>query len=54
MVFLTIKTVLSHEGIGEDNTDLSIDYGDYLLKYKKISKKEYDKKQQEAQDLLKG
>ena len=54
IVFLTIKTVLSHEGIGEDNTDLSIDYGDYLLKHKKITKKEYDKKQQEAQVLLKG
>ena len=54
IVFLTIKTVLSDEGIGEDNTDLSIDYGDYLLKHKKITKKEYDKKQQEAQVLLKG
>ena len=54
IIFLTIKTVLSHNGIGEDETDLSIDYGEYLLKYKKITKKEYDKKQREAKDLLKG
>lgn len=54
IVFLTIKTVLNHEGIGEDNTDLSIDYGDYLLKHKKITKKEYDLKQQEAMNILKG
>lgn len=42
-IFLTIKTVLSKEGIGEDGGDLSIDYGDYLLKHKRITKKEYDK-----------
>ena len=53
-VFLTIKTVLKREGIGEDGGDLSIDYGDYLLKYKRVTKKEYDKKQQEAKDLLNG
>ena len=54
IVFLTIKTVLSHEGIGEDGTDLSIDYGDYLLKYQKITKKQYEKKQEEAKKILKG
>lgn len=53
-IFLTIKTVLSKEGIGEDGGDLSIDYGDYLLKHKRITKKEYDKKQEEANDLLNG
>lgn len=54
IVFLTIKTVLSHKGIGENNTDLSIDYGDYLLKHNKITKEEYDKKQAKANDLLNG
>lgn len=54
IIFLTVKTVLSRKGIGEDETDLSIDYGDYLLKYKKITKKEYDNKQKEAKDLLNG
>ena len=54
VIFLTIKTVLKREGIGEDGGDLSIDYGDYLLKYNRVTKKEYDAKQQEAKDLLKG
>ncbi len=53
VIFLTIKTVLKREGIGEDGGDLSIDYGDYLLKHKRVTKKEYEKKQQEAKDLLK-
>ncbi len=54
VIFLTIKTVLKREGIGEEGGDLSIDYGDYLLKHKRVTKKEYDKKQQEAKDLLNG
>lgn len=51
--FLTIFTVLKREGIGEEGGDLSIDYGDYLLKYKRVSKKEYDLKQKEAKNILK-
>ncbi len=54
IVFFTIKTVLTHKGIGDDDTDLSIDYGDYLLKHKIITNKEYAKKQEEANDLLNG
>lgn len=53
VIFLSIKTVFKREGIGEDGGDLSIDYGDYLLKHKRVTKKEYDKKQQEARELLK-
>lgn len=52
VILLTIKTVLKREGIGEDGGDLSIDYGDYLLKHKRVSKKEYDKKQIEAKKIL--
>ena len=52
VIFLTIKTVLKREGIGEDGGDLSIDYGDYLLKHKRVSKKEYDKKQKEAIEII--
>lgn len=52
VILLTIKTVLKREGIGEDGGDLSIDYGDYLLKHKRVTKKEYDKKQNEARKLL--
>lgn len=51
-IFRTVKTVLKREGIGEDGGDLSIDYGDYLLKHKRITKKEYDLKQKEARELL--
>lgn len=53
VIFKTIKTVFKREGIGEDGGDLSIDYGDYLLKHKRVTKKEYDKKQEEAKELLK-
>lgn len=52
VILLTIKTVLKREGIGEDGGNLSIDYGDYLLKHKRVSKKEYDKKQIEAKKIL--
>ena len=52
IIFMTIITVFKREGIGEDSSDLSIDYGDYLLKQKRISKKEYDIKQQKAKDIL--
>lgn len=54
VILLTIKTVLKREGIGEDGGDLSIDYGDYLLKTKRISKKYYELKQREANNLIKG
>lgn len=49
----TVTTVLKSEGIGEDGGDLSIDYGDYLLKHKRVTKKEYNKKQKEAKEILK-
>ena len=51
-IIFTIKTVFKREGIGEEGTDLSVDYGDYLLKQKRITKREYDEKQKEARDLL--
>lgn len=54
IIFLTIKTVLKRDGIGEDGGDLSMDYGDYLIKQKRISKKEYNDKQKYATDLING
>ena len=54
IIFLTIKSVLKSEGIGEDGGDLSIDYGDYLLKHKRITRKEYDTKQEVAKRILRG
>ena len=53
VILLTIKTVLKSEGIGENGGDLSIDYGDYLLKYGRVSKEEYDRVQSEL-DSVKG
>ncbi len=51
-ILLTIKTVFKREGIGEDGGDLSIDYGDYLLKHKRVTKKEYDDNQAKAKDMI--
>lgn len=50
----TIQSVLAREGIGNDGSDLSIDYGDYLLKNKVINLKVYNEKQEEAEDILQG
>mgnify|MGYP006972940682 CR=1 FL=1 len=41
-------------GITEEGSLTAADYGDYLLQTKRISKEEYDKKQNEAKELLKG
>lgn len=51
-IFMTIKTVFKREGIGENGGDLSIDYGDYLLKKKVINKSYYLKKQEEAKKII--
>ena len=48
----TFFSVIKREGIGSDGSDLSLDYGDYLLKNNKISKEEYGKKQKEALILM--
>lgn len=52
VILLTIKIVFKRDGIGEDGGDLSIDYGDYLLKNKRVTKEEYDKKQVEARNII--
>ena len=48
----TIKSVLVREGIGEDGKELSLDYGDYLLKNKRISKTTYELKQKSANIII--
>lgn len=48
------KAIFKHEGITEVGSATAADYGDYLLQTKQISKLEYDKKQNEANELLKG
>lgn len=55
ILFMTVvKAFIKQEGITEEGNVTAADYGDYLLKTKQISKEEYDKKQREATELLKG
>ena len=42
------KAFIKQEGISQDNMATAEDFGDYLLKNKKITSEEYDKKQIEA------
>lgn len=48
------KAFIRQEGITEEGSVTATDYGDYLLQTKQVSKEEYDKKQNEAKELLKG
>ena len=49
IVFQTfIKSFIKPEGITEQNSATATDYGDYLLQRGKVSKEDYQKKQQEA------
>lgn len=54
---IIIKTVgkafIKKEGITEKNMATAQDFGDYLLKNKKIEKKEYEYKMQQARDMVK-
>lgn len=43
---------IKQEGITMDGMDTALDYGDYLLKEGKVSREEYDRKQEEAKELL--
>lgn len=55
ILFKTVeKAFIKQEGITEEGSVTAADYGDYLLQSRKISKEEYDKKQEEAEELLKG
>lgn len=50
--FLTIKKVFVREDIAQDGMDTAEDFGDYLLRTKKITQEEYDNKQKEALELI--
>ena len=55
ILFKTVeKAFIKQEGITEEGSVTAADYGDYLLQTKQISKEEYNKKQNEAKELLKG
>lgn len=54
LVFDTVNVVfIKREGLSSDNVDLTLDYGDVLLKNGKVSKEEYDALQATARDLIK-
>lgn len=42
------------EGADVDEVDIADDFGDYLLKAGRVGKEEYDKKQEEAREILRG
>lgn len=55
ILFRTVeKAFIKQEGITEEGSVTAADYGDYLLKTNQISKEVYDKKQEEAKEILKG
>lgn len=53
ILFLTIYKVIKREGIHEQNQATATDYGDYLLNKGIIDKSYYDKKQEEAKQIIK-
>ena len=55
ILFKTVeKAFVKQDGITEEGSVTAADYGDYLIQTKQISKEEYNKKQNEAKELLKG
>ena len=58
IIINTVKQVFFKEkgieGGTVDEIDITDDFGDFLLKAGKVSKEEYDKKQEEARKLLGG
>ena len=55
ILFKTVeKSFIIQEVITEDGSVTAAEYGAYLLQTKQITKEEYDKKQNEAKEILKG
>ncbi len=55
IIFETVKKAfIKQEGITQDDMATAEDYGDYLLRMKKIDKENYDEKQVEARNILKN
>ena len=52
IVVLTIGKVFRREGIHADGMETAEDYGDYLLRERKIGMQEYEEKQEEARYLI--
>ena len=54
IILLTVLKVFKRADINREGTVSDMDFGDYLLDKGVITKEEYDKKQLEARELLKG
>ena len=55
IVFQTVmKAFVKQEGITEGDMATAQDYGDYLLEIGKVSREEYEKKQERARKILRG
>lgn len=53
IVLLTVKKVFVHEGISAEGQATVDDYGDALLKEGRVSQDEYEKKQKQAEGMIK-
>lgn len=54
LIFETVIKVFKRENIEREGTVSDIDYGDWLLKENQITEYEYEEKQKEAKELLRG
>ena len=52
IILKTVVNVFKRDGITEEGMATAADLGDYLLSEKRVSREEYDKKQNEARKLL--
>ena len=52
ILFRTVGKVFHREGISEEGVSTATDLGDYLLQAGRVTREEYDAKQQEAKALL--
>ena len=54
IIIQTVGKVFAKEGITEDNMATAADYGDYLLSEGRVSESEYEQKQIEAKEYVRG
>lgn len=52
IIFQTVFKVLKHEDISEEGMETAEDFGDYLLREGKVTRDEYNEKQEESVRLL--
>ena len=52
IILQTVEKVFKREDVVREGTDSDMDFGDWLLRNKKVSQEIYDKKQEEAKTIL--